>query len=76
MTTFLTTDEVAELTGIKKGRNGKTREVMQAAMLSTMGIPHFINRIGRPIVARAAIEGASHVNVKPSPAWAPSLAAA
>ena len=73
MNTFLTTEEVAELTGIRKGRNGKTREELQAAMLSTMGIPHFVNRIGRPIVARTSIEGSRSVAIKPESSWSPSL---
>lgn len=73
MTTFLTTEEVAELTGIRKGRDGKTREQRQAYMLSMMGIPHFVNGIGRPIVARSCIEGVRNVAVKSEPVWSPSL---
>lgn len=54
---FLTAADVAELTGIRTGHRGRTREQLQAAWLRAAGIPHWINARGRPIVARAAIEG-------------------
>ena len=49
---FLTPEEVAELTDYK--RHGK-----QVAALRQMGIPCTVNPAGRPIVARAVIEGAA-----------------
>lgn len=55
--TFLSTEEVAELTGVRVGRNGKTREQLQIEWLRTSGIPFWTNARGRPIIARAAIEG-------------------
>ena len=54
---FLQLDEVAELTGIKKGRYGKSRGQLQAAALKLMRIPFFLNPADRVIVARATIEG-------------------
>lgn len=55
--TFLTAEEVGELTGIRMGRSGKTREQLQVDWLRTSGIPFWTNARGRPIIARAAIEG-------------------
>ncbi|OBR54133.1 DUF4224 domain-containing protein [Paraburkholderia tropica] len=55
--TFLTAEEVGELTGIRMGRGGKTREQRQVEWLRTSGIPFWTNARGRPIIARVAIEG-------------------
>lgn len=54
---FLTADELAELTGVKIGKNKKTREQLQSAELTRLRIPHYLNIAGRVIVARAVIEG-------------------
>lgn len=54
---FLTAEELAELTGIKIGKQGRTREQLQAAEVARLGIPHYVNIVGRVIVARAIIEG-------------------
>ncbi|WP_175692931.1 DUF4224 domain-containing protein [Burkholderia ambifaria] len=54
---FLTADEVAELTGVRTGRRGKSREELQVAWLRTSGIPFWVNARGRPIIARARITG-------------------
>lgn len=51
-TMFLEDDEVAVLTG----RKFKSLQVDQ---LRRMGIPFFVNALGRAVVARAAIEGAA-----------------
>lgn len=73
MTTFLTAEDMAELTGIRQGKSGKTREQRQVDTLRKMKIPHYVNAVGRPIVARAVIEGIGPV---PAPAmvWEPRLA--
>ncbi|WP_346274972.1 DUF4224 domain-containing protein [Burkholderia ambifaria] len=55
--TFLSPEEVAELSGIRTGRKGKTREQLQIAWLRGSGIPFWTNARGRPIVARSSIEG-------------------
>lgn len=48
--TFLERDEIRELTG-------RAYVKMQIAALARMGIPFFVNDIGRPVVARAVVEG-------------------
>lgn len=55
--TFLSSEEVAELSGVRVGRRGKTREELQVEWLRTSGIPFWTNARGRPIIARSAIEG-------------------
>lgn len=73
MSLFLNTEEMAELTGIRAGKDGKTREQRQIATLRQMNIPHYVNAAGRPVVARAVIEGGA---APPPPvlAWEPRLA--
>ncbi|WP_331708747.1 DUF4224 domain-containing protein [Pandoraea sputorum] len=71
--TFLTPEEVAELSGVRTGRGGKSREELQTAWLRSAGIPFWTNARGRPIVTRAAIEG-RHPTVTPEPTrkkWQP-----
>lgn len=71
---FLTQEEVAELTGIRTGRKGKTREQLQIAQLNAMRIPHYVNAIDRPIVVRALLEGTAKAADKPKPTlWEPTL---
>lgn len=73
MSLFLTAEEIAELTGIRSGKDGKTREARQVATLRQMKIPHYINAVGRPIVARAVIEGVGPIP-QPVIAWEPRAA--
>ncbi|MCS4508926.1 DUF4224 domain-containing protein [Xylophilus ampelinus] len=56
---FLNAEEVAELTGISRGKHGRTCGEVQAAQLSAMKIPYYRNATGRPVVARAVVEGAA-----------------
>lgn len=70
--TFLSAQEVAELTDIRVGKDGKTREQRQIAALRKMKIPFHESAIGRPKVSRAVINGG--VEVKQSSNWEPSLA--
>lgn len=72
MNTFLSADEVAELTDIRTGKDGKSREQRQIAALRRMKIPFHESAIGRPKVSRAVINGG--VEVKQSTNWEPSLA--
>lgn len=68
---FLSADEIAELTGIRRGRDGKTRGQLQGEHLRGQGIPFFVNASGEPKVARAFFEGIK----KPEPpkkAWEPA----
>ncbi|MBH2008352.1 MAG: DUF4224 domain-containing protein [Xanthomonadaceae bacterium] len=57
MNIFLAADEVAELTGIRIGKKGRTREQLQEIELNKMHIPHYVNAGGRVIVVRAILEG-------------------
>ena len=66
---FLTEDDVAELTGIKRGRDGKTRYQMQIEQLRLMQVAFRVNAAGRPIVAVAAIEGKKSPPPPPEPTW-------
>jgi hypothetical protein len=61
---FLTPEEIAELTGIARGRSGVTREQLQAAQLRDMGIAFRINARGRPVVTWDAVNG---IASKPEP---------
>lgn len=60
--TFLDREEVKELTG-------RTKVALQIAQLTTMGIPFFVNAVGRPVVTRAAIEGRAGAAPQPKKAW-------
>lgn len=75
MTTFLSAEEMAELTGIKTGRriNGKTvrREQLQSEWLRSAGIPFYINARGRPIVVRENMTGRAAPAEQPRSAWQP-----
>ncbi len=72
MSTFLTPDEIRELTGIARGKAGKTREMLQAAALRTMKIPFYLNAVGRPIVTRHSIEGQAISEVRTA-TWEPAF---
>jgi hypothetical protein len=63
---FLQPNELAELTGVKIGRAGKTRGQCQAAALKAMRIPFYLNMAGRAIVARATIEGGTSKIAEPT----------
>jgi hypothetical protein len=58
---FLTTDEIAQLTG-------RARKALQIDALRRMGIPFWVNAAGYPVVTRAAIEGGS-VKEEPKREW-------
>jgi hypothetical protein len=73
--TFLTSEEVAELTGVRVGRHGRRREELQADWLRTSGIPFWTNARGRPIIARAAIEGRKSTEEPPRKKWQPKVLA-
>lgn len=67
--TFLEPEEIATLTG----RPQRSRQILA---LSKMGIPFFVNDIGRPIVARSAVEGrAFRAEPAPKKAWVPKVLA-
>ncbi|MGN8062752.1 DUF4224 domain-containing protein [Ralstonia sp. 22111] len=72
--TFLSPQEIEELTGVKTGKNNRKREQLQIDWLRAAGIPFWENARGRPIVARAAIEGRRTAEVaaaEPKKKWQP-----
>ncbi len=72
--TFLSPQEIEELTGVKTGKNNRKREQLQIDWLRAAGIPFWENARGRPIVARAAIEGRRAAEVaaaEPKKKWQP-----
>jgi hypothetical protein len=71
---FLASDELAVLTGIKKGKNGKTRHQLQVEQLRRMGVPFFVNACGQPVVTYAAVEG--HHKEPLQQGWKPAIARA
>ena len=71
---FLAPGDIAELTGVRIGKNGRTRQQLQIDTLRRMKIPHFVNAVGRPIVARAVIEGGAAPAEAAAPTWEPRLA--
>lgn len=64
-TTFLTQEEVGELTG-------RTHKALQIKALAKMGVPYYINAIGRAVVTRSAIEGRTAATPAKK-AWAPRV---
>jgi len=73
MSMFLTSEEVAELTGIKRGRNGQTRNQLQIAQLRSMHIAFYTNASGRPIVARVAVEGGGSTGTPKKQGWSSAV---
>lgn len=57
---FLTDEQIAELTGIKRGVSGKRREELQCEHLRKVGIPFFPNARGKPMVVAEALIGTRH----------------
>lgn len=68
---FLTSAEVERLTGVHKGRDGKTRFELQAAHLLAQRIPFWQDAKGEPIVARAVIEGRQQQAEAQNEEWTP-----
>lgn len=64
MSTFLTAEDVATLTGYKT----KSRQI---ASLRQMGVAFWVNPAGRAVVARSAVEGRGTAVVAPKAAWIP-----
>ncbi|MFZ4480140.1 MAG: DUF4224 domain-containing protein [Rhodoferax sp.] len=69
---LLTPNEIADLTDIRTGRDGKSREERQLDALKKMKIPYFISAIGRPKVSRSVIDGVKSAPIEES--WEPALA--
>ena len=65
--TFLDRKELKEFTGRSYVR-------LQIEALREMGVPFFVNGVGRPVVARAAIEGrGATITAPPKKAWRPRV---
>lgn len=64
--TFLTTDEIATLTG----RKSKSRQIKE---LARQGVAFRENATGHPIVARSVIEGRAAAAPKEKPKWVPNV---
>lgn len=69
---FLSAAEVAELTDVRTGRAGRSREQLQIVALKRMALPFHISAMGRPKVARALINGGAAPADTPGK-WEPSL---
>lgn len=61
---FLTPDELAALTGRKVRR-------LQVEQLRTMGIPFYVNAVGRAVVVRSVLEGSKEQ--QPRAKWQPKV---
>lgn len=72
MSLFLTQEELAELTGIKRGRDGKSRNQLQCEHLRMFGVPFIPNAAGEPKVARSAIEGSIKTTAPKQSGWRPA----
>lgn len=70
---FLTAEEIADLTGIRKGRQGMTRGQLQAAHLRAIGVPFWLNAAGEPKVARSFFDGSTARAPEPE-RWHPRAA--
>jgi hypothetical protein len=65
--TFLDKNELKEFTG-------RSYVKLQIQALREMGVPFFVNGIGRPVVARAVLSGrSSAIPTPPKKAWKPKV---
>ena len=62
---FLTPDELVALTGRKVRK-------LQVEQLRTMGIPFYVNAVGRAVVVRSVLEG-SKEQQPPRAKWQPKV---
>ena len=72
--TFRSPHEIADLTGIARGKGKLNREQRQVQALKQMKIPHYVNPAGYPKVVRVAIEG-GRAAPAPVATWQPALVA-
>jgi hypothetical protein len=77
--TFLSPEEVAEMSDIRTGRTIKgrklTREQLQIDWLRTAGIPFVVSARGRPVIMRANVIGGLQAvaGQQAAPAWNPRV---
>lgn len=55
-TLFISEDDIARITEIKRGKGNQSREQLQCAALRELGVPFTISRLGRPLIARSVYE--------------------
>jgi hypothetical protein len=67
MSTFLSADELVALTGRK-------RKTHQIEALRQQGIPFYVSAVGRPVVVRDVLTGATTAALA-KPAWSPRVLA-
>lgn len=72
-TLFLTAEEVAELTGIKTGKHGKSRSQLQCEHLRKLGVAFYPNAAGEPKIVRSALEGRRDPTPETKQGWTPSV---
>lgn len=72
---FLAPNDIVSLTGVRGGYRGKTREQRQIEVLRKQKIPFFINAAGRPVVAKAVIEGSAAPKHSAPLSWEPGIMA-
>lgn len=61
---FLSAEDIAELTG-------RPQKSKQIEALRKMCIPFYVNAVGKPVVARAVVEGRRESAPKPEKKWEP-----
>lgn len=66
---FLTEDDLAALTGIKRGAHGKTRHQLQAEWCRSAGLAFRVNARGHVVMTWQAVNGQSQ---QQAPQWTPA----
>jgi hypothetical protein len=69
---FLDDRQIASLTGIRRGRDGKTRHELRIDWLRRNGVTFWVSAMNRPVVPRSAIEGGP-VQAPAAKAWVPDV---
>lgn len=64
MSMFLNADDLVEYTG-------RAQKSKQIEALRRMAVPFTVNALGRPVVARAVVEGRQQIPKPPAPKWQP-----
>ncbi|WP_025371757.1 DUF4224 domain-containing protein [Advenella mimigardefordensis] len=69
---FLTDDELKELTGICRGKDGHTLHQLQIDWLRKQGIPFYENARNRPVVVREVLTNRK-ITEPARPKWTPKV---
>lgn len=72
MSQFLDRKDIAILTGIKIGKAGKSRQLLQSDHLRMQGIPFRLNVRGEPVVTWEAVNGGVRKD-NSAHSWQPAL---